>query len=210
MPAKIEIKVNLIDLGPELKYSEGFKESIGDKVRYINEELHKHLGWIHDEKYSPELAEEIDKQSWKAMRCISGLFSSFKFNVGKTKDNDVKIQVELFIDTVPYGHIEPKFPIKNDDISIKEQFVKNLKSALNSDLLLEKLSSLEHEQWSHQFKVQSHGEAEFWHGGKNYEKFHKWNIQSETPYSKLSEDEKDSDREWARKVIKLLIEFLEI
>lgn len=62
--------------------------------------------------------------------------------------------------------------------------------------LVEKLSALEHEQWSHWTKYML--------GCMNSNNVKRWNSQIATQYSKLSNKEKESDRTWARKVLKLL------
>ena len=62
--------------------------------------------------------------------------------------------------------------------------------------LLEKLAALEHEQWAHWMKYMI----------PNYtpENVLRWSEQANTSYEELSEKEKESDREWARKVLSLL------
>lgn len=64
------------------------------------------------------------------------------------------------------------------------------------DKLIEKLSELEHEQWSHWTKYMLDNLTQ-----KNIEK---WKKQINTPYAELSEEEKESDRIWARKTIKTI------
>jgi len=63
------------------------------------------------------------------------------------------------------------------------------------DELLEALADLEHDQWAHWTRYMldnlTPGNIE------------KWEKQCDTPYSDLSEKEKDSDREWALKAIKI-------
>lgn len=68
----------------------------------------------------------------------------------------------------------------------------------NINKVREKLADLEHEQWSHWTKYML--------DNLTFENAVKWNKQINTPYSKLSEKEKDSDREWANKVIKIITE----
>jgi len=61
----------------------------------------------------------------------------------------------------------------------------------------EKLAGLEHEQWSHWIKyllVERHDD-------KDRER---WYCQARTDYKDLSKKEKESDRVWADKVIKLI------
>jgi len=57
----------------------------------------------------------------------------------------------------------------------------------------EKLAALEHEQWAHWTK----------HMLDNLtpENIERWRKQIDTPYEELSEEEKESDRKWARKVM---------
>jgi len=64
--------------------------------------------------------------------------------------------------------------------------------------LLERLASLEHEQWAHWTRYMLNN--------LNKENIQRWRRQIETPYDQLSEDEKESDRRWARRVIALLKE----
>ncbi len=62
--------------------------------------------------------------------------------------------------------------------------------------LIERLAELEHEQWAHWTR----------HLLDNLtpENVARWRQQIATPYHKLSETEKDKDREWAYKVLALL------
>ena len=63
--------------------------------------------------------------------------------------------------------------------------------------LLERLSDLEHKQWVHwtEYMMKSiHDE----------DKFIRWEKQIKIPYSKLSEEDKEKDRIWARKVLEEL------
>jgi len=64
--------------------------------------------------------------------------------------------------------------------------------------IVEKLAALEHEQWAHW--------TEYMLNNLHDENIAKWKRQIKTPYSDLSEEEKDSDRVWARKVAKVTIE----
>jgi hypothetical protein len=62
--------------------------------------------------------------------------------------------------------------------------------------LLEDLASLEHQQWGHFFR---HMKANW-----NEDNIKRWTGQAYKRYEQLTEAEKESDREWARKVIKIL------
>lgn len=59
----------------------------------------------------------------------------------------------------------------------------------------EKIAELEHKQWAHIYRyIRNHATTE---------NIARWNTQSETDYKDLTEKEKDSDREWADKVLSL-------
>jgi hypothetical protein len=69
--------------------------------------------------------------------------------------------------------------------------------------LLEKLAALEHMQWSCWAK--SRLEKVTTQSAEETEKdMLRWKRQIDTPYEQLSEKEKESDREWARKVLELI------
>jgi len=69
--------------------------------------------------------------------------------------------------------------------------IKNMKN-------LEKLADLEHKQWVHWTKYMLENLTK--------ENIARWKRQINTSYFKLSEKEKESDRVWARKVIKIINE----
>lgn len=62
--------------------------------------------------------------------------------------------------------------------------------------LLEDLANLEHQQWSAWF---THERANW-----NEKNLKRWTGQAYKRYEQLTEKEKESDREWARKVLKIL------
>jgi len=64
--------------------------------------------------------------------------------------------------------------------------------------LRERLASLEHEQWS--------SAAEYIINNISFSKVRRWQRQINTDYEMLSESEKNSDREWANRVIGILID----
>ena len=73
----------------------------------------------------------------------------------------------------------------------------------NSPELLEKLAELEHEQWSHWIQHQH----KLRKGMVNYvyaQKWKDWLKLSRTPYSELTEEQKESDRQFAKEVLKVL------
>jgi ADP-ribose pyrophosphatase len=63
----------------------------------------------------------------------------------------------------------------------------------NEDQLLESLAQLEHEQWA--------SWARCFLSNKSEENQIRWQRQMETPYEDLTDDEKEADRFWARKVL---------
>lgn len=64
--------------------------------------------------------------------------------------------------------------------------------------LLERLARLEHEQWAHWTRYMLDNLSE--------ENIQRWRRQIDTSYDHLSEEEKESDRRWARRVLALLEE----
>ena len=71
--------------------------------------------------------------------------------------------------------------------------------------LLEKLAELEHEQWNHWIQYQ-HSLRKSMVNYVYAQKWKEWLKLSKIGYDKLTENQKESDREWARKVLKLLEE----
>lgn len=64
-------------------------------------------------------------------------------------------------------------------------------------ILIEDLADLEHQQWSHMMKFFLGLDA------KTIQKnVVKWNNLANTDYKDLSEEDKEKDREWARKVLR--------
>lgn len=80
-----------------------------------------------------------------------------------------------------------------------------------TDPLTEALADLEHKQWAHwtRYMLETLGlfdasEEELSSRGfdaSQVENLRRWRRQIDTPYDQLTEREKDSDREWARKCI---------
>lgn len=60
----------------------------------------------------------------------------------------------------------------------------------------ELLAELEHQQWAHW--------TDYMLNNLSPENIKRWKEQIKTPYSMLTEKEKDSDRTWADKVIKII------
>jgi len=61
---------------------------------------------------------------------------------------------------------------------------------------IEKIAELEHKQWAHWTKYML--------DNLTPDNIKRWRNQIDTPYSNLTELEKDSDRKWARKAIDIL------
>lgn len=66
----------------------------------------------------------------------------------------------------------------------------------NESPLLEKLADLEHEQWIHWTRYMLENLTE--------ENIKRWGGLLNIPYGELTEEQKESDRVWARKVIAIL------
>lgn len=102
-------------------------------------------------------------------------------------ENMQKHSKELF-DTISKGQL------------LQTLLVTKEKDEVNSDVSthLEKLAELEHEQWSHW--------TEYMLNNLTKENIERWKGQIKTSYSKLSEKEKESDREWARRALRIFEE----
>lgn len=76
-----------------------------------------------------------------------------------------------------------------------EEYQKKEEKRLNekSIALVEKIAPLEHDQWAHWTKYMLDNLTE--------ENIARWRKQIETKYEDLSEEEKESDRVWARKLL---------
>lgn len=75
------------------------------------------------------------------------------------------------------------------------------------DFIIEKLSDLEHRQWAHwtQYMLNTlEKEASEGIPFNQLPSVKHWRRQIDTPYESLSEKEKDSDREWAYKMFKVI------
>lgn len=78
-----------------------------------------------------------------------------------------------------------------------------VESVLNSSALLEELAAVEHERWSH-WQRYMHSQCEATDDGGLLippELVEQWTTQLNTPYSALSEREKESDREQVRRYL---------
>ena len=86
--------------------------------------------------------------------------------------------------------------LEKEERSVKESSGKWFTTSLNEDDLIESLAELEHEQWAHWARYML----------KNLDLSHitHWERQIITPYSELSEKEKESDRVWARKMLEVI------
>lgn len=87
-----------------------------------------------------------------------------------------------------FGIISKSKPLQTSLVTKENEEVNT-----NVPTTLEKLAELEHAQWSHWTKHML--------GNLTEENIKRWKEQIETPYFKLSEKEKESDREWARKAL---------
>ncbi len=78
-----------------------------------------------------------------------------------------------------------------------------LEGVLNSPALLEELAAVEHERWSH-WQRYMHSQCEATDDGGLLippQLVEQWTTQLNTPYSALSEREKESDREQVRRYL---------
>ncbi|WP_315755849.1 MULTISPECIES: hypothetical protein [unclassified Bradyrhizobium] len=80
------------------------------------------------------------------------------------------------------------------------------------DSLIEALADVEHQRWSH-WQLYMHGKCERKPDGSlsiPADLAERWQRQIETPYSALSEAEKESDREQVRRYLPMILEALEV
>ncbi|MHA2097599.1 MAG: hypothetical protein ACW99A_02855 [Candidatus Kariarchaeaceae archaeon] len=86
----------------------------------------------------------------------------------------------------------------------------------NLQELIEKLAALEHQQWSHWMRYLLHQKGTKLKSQNNHETilmfsnsdYERWCKQINTLYPSLSEIEKNSDREYAKKVIEIVWKYL--
>lgn len=85
-----------------------------------------------------------------------------------------------------------------------------VESVLNSPALLEELAALEHERWSH-WQRYMHSQCEATDDGGLLippELVEQWTTQLSTPYSTLTDREKESDREQVRRYLPKIVSAL--
>ena len=98
-----------------------------------------------------------------------------------------------------YESDEPIDFMKAEHFLSQEGFICNDCAENKKSNLREKLADLEHEQWRHW--------TIYFLRNLKQENFDRWARQSKTTYSELPEIEKQSDREWADKVLILFEEW---
>ena len=79
------------------------------------------------------------------------------------------------------------------------------------DRLLETLASIEHERWAHwQRYLHSHCTPVGTDGALLIpgELVHRWEVEINTPYSELTEKQKESDRQQVRRYLPIIVEAL--
>lgn len=82
----------------------------------------------------------------------------------------------------------------------------NSSTIRNLQDLIEELADVEHERWSH-WQRYLHSKCERAHDGSLVIPAHlvdRWESQMNTPYSALSEEEKESDREQVRRYLPII------
>ncbi len=92
----------------------------------------------------------------------------------------------------------PKRKLTKKEINTMYNNGKSIFEEKENKSLREQLADLEHEQWAHWTK--------YFLENLNEDNRLRWGKQAITPYYQLSEKEKDSDREWADKVLKIFKE----
>lgn len=83
---------------------------------------------------------------------------------------------------------------------------REVRAALDSDDLLEQLAAAEHERWSH-WQCYLHEQCIRGDDGSltiPADQVRRWSRQMTTPYSELSDNERESDREQVRRYLPLI------
>jgi len=109
-------------------------------------------------------------------------------NCGKRVEIWIRFPTERELAEIPVG------------IGFQEARLKKLPSTWTDkrgERLIEGLAVLEHRQFAHWIKYQLEN--------MHILNWKRWTEQAETPYAMLSEKEKESDREWALKVLQVLV-----
>ena len=87
--------------------------------------------------------------------------------------------------------------LENRGKLVEEPSGKCLTISFNEDDLIESLAELEHKQWVHWTRYMLDNHLDVSHIAR-------WRRQTNTPYSELSEQEKESDRAWAKKILEVI------
>lgn len=85
-----------------------------------------------------------------------------------------------------------------------------IRRVLKSEQLVDELAAVEHERWAH-WQRYVHDHCERQHDGSLVipaELAARWEAQIETPYVRLTEREKESDREQVRRYLPVIIDAL--
>jgi hypothetical protein len=88
----------------------------------------------------------------------------------------------------------------------------NSSNLLKLHSLIDKLADIEHERWSH-WQRYLHSKCEHARDGSLVIPAHlvdRWESQMNTPYSALSEEEKESDREQVRRYLTIIADALKL
>lgn len=91
-----------------------------------------------------------------------------------------------------------------------QEFRGDPSNILELQTLIEKLADVEHERWSH-WQRYLHSKCERTHDGSLVipaDLVERWESQMNTPYSALSEKEKESDREQVRRYLPIIADAL--
>jgi len=89
--------------------------------------------------------------------------------------------------------------LREKTLDYKKEAIKSLEEEKTLSELREKLAELEHEQWAHWTK--------YFLENLTDENIGRWKQQINTKYKDLSEKEKESDRKWADKGLKIINEW---
>jgi len=157
-----------------------------------------------------ELKKKRDKLAWDLYRVSDDNMQILQAaGVGGPDDMEAASESLYVLNANDPEDIEEAGPLYLKDHVIHTIIGQGFLDQASEMLVFEELAALEHRQWAHwtqyMLKVldpllgaEDVGDAE---QVEAHEALARWLRQIETPYSELSEKEKDSDREWARAVL---------
>jgi hypothetical protein len=89
------------------------------------------------------------------------------------------------------------YPTKEEIENWNKEINEQLQAIVRNVELVEEIAGMMHEQWAHW--------TNYFLSNLTIENLIRWKEQASTPYDKLSEEDKEKDRKWAMKYLKVLL-----